>query len=540
MKKQYLHILTVLMGISLIGILSIQLIWIRNAVKIKEDQFDQHVFQAMNSAVFQLEKKEKIDLLNSSYQTSTYSFNNYYTDSTAQSDIIISDSIGGNLIITYNDGIVDDGFVRENISIDFKLDMEGASANMFVSRDTIINNKRYVWYFNGKDTNLIYVEPESKRTQAKVIQNRNRYNQMFSEWNTYNLPVEQRLKKSDFESIMKNELANFGIKTNFEYAVLNNRFFQTIPIRTENFADEDFKTKFKIRLYPNDIFSSDNILFLHFPKKATHLIKSVSLLLAFSLLLTLIILATFSITFYIILKQKKLSNIKSDFINNMTHEFKTPIATISLAADAISNDMILSSKEKVKHFINVIKDENKRMNTQVENVLQMSLIDKEDFNFNIQSVDIHYYIEKAVQNIRLQVEKKNGTIITHLEATDHIIDSDDTHFMHIIYNLLDNANKYSQENPEIIVKTSSNNEGVHIEVSDNGIGMTKEQTLKIFEKFYRVSKGNIHDVKGFGLGLSYVKALILAFNGTINVKSELGKGSSFQIFLPFNSNIKSK
>lgn len=534
------------MSISLIGILSIQLIWIKNAMKIKEDQFDQHVFQAMNKAVYQLEKNEALSIMNNTNRLNPLFYTNK-TDSAAKNPIIISDTAGGNITISYNDSYQDsNSFYRENFSIDFKFDMDGNASNTIVSRDTVIQNKRYLMIFNGSDTNLIPVKSEIRNIRQNQVQTGNVFDQMFFGRNIFNLPIEQRLQQGKFTEILAQELENLGIKTQFEYAVLNNRFFQTIPVRSKNFADEDFNTKFKIRLYPNDIFANDNILFIHFPKKATHIFKSVSLLLTFSLFLTLIILATFTITIYIILKQKKLSNIKSDFINNMTHEFKTPIATISLAADAINNESIISDKEKVKHFINVIKDENKRMNTQVENVLQMSLIDKEDFSFNIQDIDAHYFIEKAVQNIRLQVEKKNGTIITQFDAEKSVIQADETHFMHIIYNLLDNANKYSPENPEIQVKTFNDENGIYIEITDNGIGMTKEQTSKIFEKFYRVSKGNIHDVKGFGLGLSYVKALVLAFNGRIDVKSEHGnpsvgkKGrSTFSIFLPYKTNIKS-
>jgi two-component system, OmpR family, phosphate regulon sensor histidine kinase PhoR len=537
MKKQHLFILIILMSLSLLGILSIQLVWIKNAMKIKEDQFDQHVFQAMNRAVFQLEKNETVSNINNSYRTSTFYYDNL--DTTAQRQLIISDSLDGRLTISYNDSYQEkNSFYKENFSIDLELGFDNNQLGETISKDTIIDNKRYVWYFNGIDTTIMLVDADVKKTRQNTQNFNSAFDQMFSNLNSYNLPIDKRLEKGKFKETLSQELENFGIKTNFEYAVLNNRFFQSIPVRTGNFADDDFNTKFKIRLYPNDIFANNNILFIHFPKKAKHIFKSISLLLAFSVILTLIILATFTITIYIIQRQKKLSIIKSDFINNMTHEFKTPIATISLAADAINNDSIISDKNKVQHFVNVIKDENKRMNTQVENVLQMSLIDKEDFSFYLQEIDIHTNIEKAVQNISLQVEKKNGMIRTDFNANNPIIESDETHFLHIIYNLLDNANKYSPDKPEILVETNSDDNGVYINVSDKGIGMSKEQTSKIFEKFYRVSKGNIHDVKGFGLGLSYVKALILAFNGRIEVKSTPSKGSTFQIFLPYKNDIK--
>jgi two-component system phosphate regulon sensor histidine kinase PhoR len=249
-------------------------------------------------------------------------------------------------------------------------------------------------------------------------------------------------------------------------------------------------------------------------------------------LFTLIILLTFAITIYVILKQKKISEIKTDFINNMTHEFKTPIATISVAVDSIENEKTLANPTHIKYFTDIIRKENIRMNTQVERVLQMSLIDKNDFNLNLQPVDLHRTISRAVENIKIQVEKRNGKIELELNATDFNIKTDEVHLTNIIINLLDNANKYSENAPEIIVKTENTNNGVSIYISDKGIGMSKEHLSKIFEKFYRVTSGNIHNVKGFGLGLSYVKAIVLAMKGKIHAESELGKGSQFEIWLP--------
>lgn len=223
---------------------------------------------------------------------------------------------------------------------------------------------------------------------------------------------------------------------------------------------------------------------------------------------------------------------KNDFINNMTHEFKTPLATISLAVDSINNPVILNNPDKVKRFANIIKQENTRMNGQVEKVLQMAIIDKNDFNLNFTNIDLHDIIEKAVDNIILQIEKKEGEIHTNLKATNHFISGDQTHISNIIYNLLDNANKYSNEKPEIVITTQDVPDGIEIIVKDNGIGISKEAKKHIFDKFYRVHTGNLHDVKGFGLGLSYVKTMTQAHNGKIDVVSELGKGSSFIIVLP--------
>jgi two-component system phosphate regulon sensor histidine kinase PhoR len=216
----------------------------------------------------------------------------------------------------------------------------------------------------------------------------------------------------------------------------------------------------------------------------------------------------------------------------MTHEFKTPIATISLAADSIVSPMVIGSKEKIERFSNIIKQENKRMLSQVEKVLQMALIDKKEFALKISDVDMHILIEQAIENVNLQVQRRGGHIKMQLEADQHVIQGDATHLSNVIHNLLDNANKYSPEAPEIYVQTRNAQGGLEVIVHDKGIGMTKEARKQIFEKFYRVPTGNLHDVKGFGLGLSYVKAITDAHQGQIIVESEPGKGSSFTVFLP--------
>jgi two-component system, OmpR family, phosphate regulon sensor histidine kinase PhoR len=224
---------------------------------------------------------------------------------------------------------------------------------------------------------------------------------------------------------------------------------------------------------------------------------------------------------------------KNDFINNMTHEFKTPIATISLAADSIGSPMIMNHPDKIKRFVDIIRQENRRMNSQVERVLQMALIDKNDFQLNLGELNLHEIIGQAVDNFSLQVEKREGALHTDLQATRPIIEGDATHIASIIHNLLDNANKYSPEQPDITIRTRNVPMGVEISIEDKGIGISKEARKYIFDKFYRVHTGNIHDVKGFGLGLSYVKAIMTAHKGLVDVKSEPGNGSTFILTFPF-------
>ena len=224
---------------------------------------------------------------------------------------------------------------------------------------------------------------------------------------------------------------------------------------------------------------------------------------------------------------------KSDFINNMTHEFKTPIATISVAADSIRNEKVIRQPEKINYFIDMIKKENARMNRQVEDILTIARLDKKDFEFKWEALNIHQLIEDAIGGIALQVDKRGGKIETEFRAANPTVTTDRIHGANIIYNLLDNANKYSPEQPEIKVETWNNAKGVLIRISDRGIGMNKSVQSRIFERFFRQTSGNIHNVKGFGLGLSYVKAVVEANHGHISVQSEPGKGSQLEVFLPF-------
>ena len=252
-----------------------------------------------------------------------------------------------------------------------------------------------------------------------------------------------------------------------------------------------------------------------------------------AILFTLILLAAFYVTVSALLRQKKMSEIKNDFINNMTHEFKTPLATISLAVDALRTEKVAADREKMQYFTGIIKEENKRMNKQVETILQAALMDRQEIQLNKRPVHVHAIIEQVLENFDLQLQSREAHADVQLNAKDDEIMADEVHFTNLINNLVDNAVKYSRDNLHLKICTSSNNRGVQIKIEDNGIGMTKESVKRIFEKFYRVHTGNLHNVKGFGLGLSYVKTIVDAHHGKIRVESTLGKGTSFTIDMPY-------
>ncbi|MBD1395597.1 HAMP domain-containing histidine kinase [Pontibacter sp. JH31] len=375
-------------------------------------------------------------------------------------------------------------------------------------------------------------QPDPAKLEAKKEKLNDVVEKMVVEYVSKEVPLQERLSLTDLKGMLQAELQSKGIALDFGYWVLSGKQDTVVASHIADTAADAFTT-YKASLFPNDIFDKPDYLAVYFPDSQAYALKSLWVMLLFSAIFTLVIMATFGTTIHIIFKQKKLSEMKNDFINNMTHEFKTPIATISLATDSIANPKIYSNPEKIKYYTNIIRQENKRMNVQVENVLQIAQLEKNDYRMNLQPVDLHALIEKAIDSIRLQVEERLGQITTQLCAFEHELKLDEVHVYNIICNLLDNANKYSTESPDIVLMTQNVEGGVLLAVEDKGVGMTRDTQLRVFDKFYRVPTGNLHNIKGFGLGLSYVKAIVKAHNGHIRLQSEPGKGSRFEIFLPF-------
>ena len=277
---------------------------------------------------------------------------------------------------------------------------------------------------------------------------------------------------------------------------------------------------------------SDYTLYIDFPEKNKHILSDISYILLLSLFFIFIIVVAFSSSLYQLVKQKKISEIKTDFINNMTHEFKTPIATINLALDSIKNPKIISDESKVLRYIKMIRDENKRMHGQVENVLRISRLEKNQIEIHKEDVEMHDIIDDAITHVSLLVIDKQGTITTHFHALQSEVLVNQFHMTNVLVNILENGLKYSENQPKIDVFTESTNKNFIIKIKDEGIGMSKITQKYIFDKSYREQKGNIHDVKGHGLGLAYVKEIVEKHHGTVFVESEKGKGSTFIVKLP--------
>ena len=357
----------------------------------------------------------------------------------------------------------------------------------------------------------------------------------------YRPSVMQRYSKEEIGDIVRQSLDRNNLKdVPFEYAVTQNSLAGD-EIQTENFykyfSDTLNNTHHIIELVPPSGSNLENLakeefLVVIVPHQRSIIIKEITWFILGAILFTLIITAAFFLTIRTLLRQKKLSEIKSDFINNMTHEFKTPLATISLAVDALKNEKVSSDREKTNYFTAVIKEENKRMNKQVETILQAALLDKQEVQLNLKKLSAHVLIKSALNNIELPVNEKEGTLEVNFDAQKDIIMADEVHFTNLINNLLDNAVKYSKEAPVIKLSTSNAGNFLKIRIEDNGIGMNKETLNRIFEKFFRAHTGNIHNVKGFGLGLSYVKTMVEAHKGSIKAESTLGKGTIFFLTIP--------
>ena len=543
MSKRFFTFLIVLMGLSILGVISIQLVWINSAIKIKNELFDRSINEALSQTVQRLELDHDIDLIAGFPKHKFTSWTNNSTPKTPTPPRPVK--------------IIREFKKSGDIEFEFEMDTD-EDVQVYTMSTTGEKNKSHQVIISNRDTVLtttdiilasseVHLDSIQEMVNAIVrvapveispnIQERIEFKTENLKKLTRKVVAEISTEELDsldiikIQEIVQAELTDKNIAIDFDMAILLDDSIQSISNKADSL--QLMSSLYQVRLFPNAIFDQNRKLSLFFPAQNKYIYRSVSWLLAASFLFSTIILLTFALSIYFILRQKKVSEMKSDFINNMTHEFKTPIATISVAADSISNEKVIGDREQINYFVGMIKKENTRMNRQVEDILTIARLDKKDFDFNWEATDIHHIIEDAIQSIILQVERRGGTIESKINASNPMVTTDRNHCTNLIYNLLDNANKYSPDKPEITVETKNDSTGVIIMVSDKGIGMSKQVQSRIFERFYRQSSGNIHNVKGFGLGLSYLKAVLEANQGTISVQSEPAKGSRFEVHLPF-------
>jgi signal transduction histidine kinase len=342
--------------------------------------------------------------------------------------------------------------------------------------------------------------------------------------------IKERIDFEGLKGMIRKSLANVGIDLEFEFSVRSGR--SGVIWKTPGFTDQPGTNKFIIQLFPNDPIPGQNQLVVYCLQETQYKFEKIGSLGFLSILFTSILLFLATGTFIVIFRQKKISEIRNDFINNMTHELKTPISTISLAAQMISDKTIPEAKKNFDSLAKVISDESIRLKFQVEKVLQMAIFEKTRVKLNFSRMDVHDILSKAADNFTLQLSARGGTIKNDFQAKYSFAMVDEIHFLNVISNLIDNAIKYSPKTPEVIVTSRNTKKGIIVSVEDKGIGISKENIRRIFDKFYRVHSGNVHNVKGFGLGLSYVRKVIEEHNGSIRVESQVGKGTRFSVFIP--------
>lgn len=535
MKKNFVTLIIALLSCCLAGIIAFQVYWLVSAYDIKEEQFDRSVFAAMNDISDKLEATETITAA---------------TSRVDEEDTDEDDVFEGNFDFSFDNFSHDSLFeslhdlkqLGETIQSNFQANPAGIQISITADDDSthlqICNNALKVITKNKKGHGMRFIKKNKTAVfdKSKVI-DRKKWVEKLMKYMVFNiktkdLPVEKRIQDKNLKAIIGKELGNHGVLLPFEYAVSKNEPEKGLSLKSEKFSPQMLSGKYKIPLFRKDLLQRTELLVIAFPGKNKFIMSSISVTLFVQILFTMIIIMVFAGTIFFIIRQKRISDMKNDFISNMTHEFKTPIATINLAVDSMNNPKVMENKEMVQNLTKVIKEENSRMNARVENILQIAMMDKHEPELNFVPVDIHEILDFAVEKLRFQVESRNGSVTALYEAELSGIKADKEHISNAMINIIDNANKYSHEKPVIIIKTRNENGCIKVTVSDNGIGMSREVQNKIFDKFYRASTGNIHNVKGFGIGLSYVKAIIEAHRGTIIVKSEPGKGSIFEITLP--------
>jgi two-component system phosphate regulon sensor histidine kinase PhoR len=537
------------MSFALAGLILLQAYWIYDDIKLKEQQFDQSVMLALNDIVAKVEQQENIKIV-----VQNFISQNDSTGSGANKNDSLLNHLGSilgsnnvNINAANNDFSIIAQEIRKKVN-EIKSNRKynkdfGNNALLDSSIDIRIENdfqQKEVLSFNLSDESIIMdsIEREAeRRMESKFNKLNTLMNKLTFQINDRNKSLLERIPPKVLDSIITKEFAGRNIPVNYIYGVkqVNKDNFEYTNAKSD--ANKLLKSNYSVLLFPNDILKKNEQLTISFPKKYEFLFYSLWPLLISAVVFSIVMVIGFIYVMRTVLTQKKLAEIKSDFINNMTHEFKTPIATISIANESLKNPKVYSNPEKLDYYTGVIRDENKRMLRQVEVMLQMAQLEKGELKLKYDTLKIEEVAEEAINSSLLSVENKNGKIDLKVAEDIPAITGDRNHLVNVISNLIDNSIKYSNDAPQILVSINKSIDFVVIEVKDNGIGMTKEVQKRIFDTFYRATTGNLHDVKGFGLGLSYVRTIVEQHQGTISVESEINIGSTFTIQLPIKKTI---
>jgi len=602
MTKRKIQIIIGLMCLALIGLIGFQWYWIREAIAIRNEQFNNKVAESVQEVVHRLEKQEMMYLLQQRIETEQQKDKlNRITQlrempvkrtapaatTKKQASVVSlppgiqvfiapngeeihyqvlaeaapSDVLSPNfrVMVEHQQQIIEEFFQAQRFGAEgmdefMKRRLEDEKKLGTAFQEVFPNQKNAVNTHNPasgetSDNRINYRKGNpSNKKPASLAGNKPLINGKSGNLDRADLlrevmkdlmytkrPIQERVNRFLLDTLLRKELTEKGITLPFEFAVQanasNGMIFSTASLKSNEWQQRAYKAS----LFPNETLQGNNLLFVFFPDQQKYILNDMGVMFGGSGILIVVIMACFYMAVSTILHQKKLSDIKNDFINNMTHEFKTPISTIALAADMAQENSRSVGNEvstRMMRYLGIIREENKRLGTHVEKVLQMALLDKGHVKLKRTDANIHDLIEKVLNSQSVQIEQKEGELDLEFEAENEIISCDELHVTNILNNLVDNAIKYSPGKLHLTVKTENENNGVVVSITDQGLGMSKEQTHRIFDTFYRVPTGNVHDVKGFGLGLSYVKKMVEAHDGTVSVQSRPGHGSTFILWLP--------
>ena len=523
MSNRNIWILTIFTALALSALIIVQMAWIKNAINVKDRQFRQLANEAIERIITKLETYEILEGLEEEIDRENAQS---IEDVTIDKPVTLgAEEVGINEAGELVYGA--DSIGAPGLTIDTRIDLLSGDTILYISDNSIYEANRAPSHTRSSQSNADLVA----QYRDAISNKRFFIDRVFQRAINYEGDIQNRISRLMLDTIVRNEVHFLGEDLKFEYAVKTET--GAYVFESKNFNSQSHAIKIASQLFPHDINPAPNFLELYFPNQRKILLRSVSFMAIASLVLTIVMLLVSLATIMVIFRQKKLSEIKNDFINNMTHELKTPISTISLASQMLGDKSVSISKQTLDHISNLIRDESKRLGSQVEKVLQMSIFDEGKMDLNFKQIEINSVIVQVVEKMSLQVNQKMATVNLEMDEDQKPVWGDEIHIANVFYNLLDNALKYSGQNPEIHLITRNNRNGINITVKDNGIGISKDNQKRIFEKFYRVPTGNLHDVKGFGLGLSYVKKVVEGHGGKIQVYSENKRGTSFTVFLPY-------
>jgi len=508
------------MSLSLIGIIFVQAYYIKDSVKNADERFTHKVKTAINYVSNKIEKNE----LDTYFEKTQNSENYKKVDSVELSQLVLyQNNSATNETLIYRSKFLEENYKLSLTLFDIGLDSIDIK-NIIGSSEIEVFKNSDILNRDIASTPILSIINNGRLKEAE----RNQFDKHFKAY-TKTIPIHKRVSKEKIDTLLSQKLLEDDIDIDYEFAIYSNDL--ATKVHSDGFEIDESST-FRVPIFYDENNQSSYKLLVNFPDDKKFILSSVMGMILLSIIFTSIIILAYSSALYQLVKQRKISEIKTDFINNMTHEFKTPIATINLALDSIKNPKIIDNKEKIIRYLNMIKEENKRMHAQVENVLRISKLEKNELNISKGRVELHDLIEDAITHVQLLIEDRNGSLKTYFNADKSSVLASEMHFTNVIVNILDNAIKYSPDTLKIEIFTENIGTNILLKIKDYGSGMSKAALKRVFEKFYREHTGDIHNVKGHGLGLAYVKRIVDDHQGYVSVESEKGKGSIFTIKLP--------